>query len=64
MGYRQPTSDTESLNYVWTDSVDLTKSKSYETEHNDNGNEVFIFCGKEVSEPAAATFFYSFCSNP
>ena len=48
MGYRQPTSDTESLNYVWTDSVDLTKSKSYETEHNDDGNEVFIFCGKEV----------------
>lgn len=50
MGYRQPTSDTESLNYVWTDSVDLTKSKSYEAERNDDGNEVFIFCGKEVYE--------------
>ena len=50
MSRRQSTSETESLNYVWTDSVDLTKSKSYEAERNDDGNEVFIFCGQEVYE--------------
>ena len=50
MSRREPTSDTESLHYVWTDSVDLTKSKSYETERNDDGNQVFLFCGKEVYE--------------
>ena len=48
MSRRQSTSETEDLKYVWTDSVDLSKSKSYETERNEDGNAVFIFCGKEV----------------